>query len=416
MAQKALVFIEGHRGNGPLYIEAARRLGHHPITLAADPLQYKYLSDGKAEVVKIDTDNLHALILECYKLQNSYDIAGITGFAGRDESIYVTASKLCSHFGLPGPNPSSIEGCFDKFAQHQLLTRFGVPSPDYRIAANAADVKKSAVEIGLPVVLKPVAGSGSTGVRLCRDADELARHAASHLSAEDVGGNSKGLLIEEYVQGPHYSVDTMGNQVIAIGMIDFGTPPHFVAQKSIFPAPLLDSQYRQIADVASSCLSALGLGWGPANIEMRWTKRGPVVIEVNPRLPGCSTPLLIQLAYGVDLITQHIKLMIGEECDLPISHLQSAAAQFLVADRDGIFDRVDGERRAADETGVNEVELYLEPGMSIVRKGDDRDLIGHVIAASPNLVRTEAILQRAVNLIRWSITPFAVFDEQAIDK
>jgi biotin carboxylase len=65
---------------------------------------------------------------------------------------------------------------------------------------------------------------------------------------------------------------------------------------------------------------------------------------------------------------------------------------------------------------VNEVELYLEPGMSIVRKGDDRDLIGHVIAASPNLVRTEAILQRAVNLIRWSITPFAVFDEQAIDK
>ncbi|MGO4139666.1 hypothetical protein ACEQ6A_35060, partial [Rhizobium brockwellii] len=68
------------------------------------------------------------------------------------------------------------------------------------------------------------------------------------------------------------------------------------------------------------------LGWGPANIEFRWTKRGPVVIEVNPRLAGTPDPELIQLAYGIDLVDEHIKLFIGEECDLRSRHSRTTSA------------------------------------------------------------------------------------------
>ncbi|MFC0810484.1 acetyl-CoA carboxylase biotin carboxylase subunit family protein, partial [Ensifer sp. P24N7] len=112
-------------------------------------------------------------------------------------------------------------------------------------------------------------------------------------------------------------------------------PPQFVVRETTFPAPLTDDEHKRIADVSLSCLRALGLGWGPANIELRWTQRGPVVIEVNPRLPGWATPRLIELAYGVDLVTEHIKLVIGEEWDLRRTHSQTAAARFLVPDRDG---------------------------------------------------------------------------------
>ncbi|ARO32621.1 biotin carboxylase-like ATP-grasp domain-containing protein (plasmid) [Rhizobium sp. NXC14] len=406
MAKKALILIEGHRSNGPLYVEAARRLGLHPITLTDDPTGYEYLARLKAEVIEIDTSNLDSLIRKCYELQSSYCIAGITGFAGRDESIYLTVSKLCCHFNLPGPNPASIERCSDKSAQRRLLTCAGVPTPAYRVATNAVDVTNFAAEIGLPVILKPVVGSGSTGVQLCRNADELAEHTARLLCTKYASCSSQKILIEEFVVGPHFSVDTMGNEVVAIGSVEFGRPPHFVARKSIFPAPLPDDQYQQIASVSLSCLRAVGLDWGPANIEVRWTQRGPVVIEINPRLPGCSTPQLIQLALGVDLITGHIKLLTGQEWASPKRHLQTAALQFLVPNRDGILDWIDGDRRAAAEDGVAEVALYVRPGMQITRKGDDRDLIGHVIAASPTLVRTEAILEEAVSLIGWSIAPF----------
>ncbi|MGX9121120.1 ATP-binding protein, partial [Mesorhizobium sp. BHbsci] len=60
--------------------------------------------------------------------------------------------------------------------QRQLLAEAGVPIPAYRLAANATDVESAAAEIGLPVVLKPAVGTGSCGVRLCRNVDELAEH------------------------------------------------------------------------------------------------------------------------------------------------------------------------------------------------------------------------------------------------
>lgn len=137
---------------------------------------------------------------------------------------------------------------------------------------------------------------------------------------------------------------------------------------------------------------------------------GPVVIEVNPRLPGAPTPQLVKLAYGVDLITEHIKLVIGEEWDLRRRHSHTAAARFLVPDRDGILDSINGDRAAA-VLGVAEVKLYVGPKTPIVRKGDYRDMIGHVIAASPSLAETEIALQRGVDLIDWSIKPFPTLGE-----
>lgn len=65
MARKALILIEGHRGNGPLHVQAAQGLGLHPITLAADPGQYEYLAAESIEAIRVDTDNLDALIREC---------------------------------------------------------------------------------------------------------------------------------------------------------------------------------------------------------------------------------------------------------------------------------------------------------------------------------------------------------------
>ncbi|TIU11844.1 MAG: hypothetical protein E5W40_10730, partial [Mesorhizobium sp.] len=158
-------------------------------------------------------------------------------------------------------------------------------------------------------------------------------------------------------------------------------------------------------------LRALGLGWGPTNIDLRWTSRGPVVIEVNSRLAGSPTPELVQLAYGVDLITEHIKLVIGGEWNLCKRHSHIAAARILVADCDGTLDSIDGDGRAAAVPGVAEVKLYLEPQTPIVRKGDFRDAIGYVIAVSPTLAQTETMLRRAVDLIHWSITPFPTIGE-----
>lgn len=403
MSRRALVLVEGHRGNGPLYVQAARRLGLHPVTLSADPAQYEYLAEDRNEAVRVDTEDLDALIRECSRLSATCEIAGITGFAGNDESISVTVGKLCQYFDLPGPNPASIERCCDKFAQRQVLAAAGIPIPAYRLAANAAEVECFAAEIGLPVVLKPAIGSGSIGVRLCRNADELAEHTTYLLSGKHEWRSLPRILVEEFAQGPFFSAHTMENQFIGIEVSEFGPPPHFVFRESIFPAPLSDDEQERIADVSSSCLQALDLRWGPTTIELRWTKRGPVVIEVNPRLFGGPEP--VQLAYGIDLVTEHIKLVTGDECDLRRKHSRTAGTRSLLADRDGILDWIDGVSRAAAVAGVAEIKLFIKPKSPIVRRGDYRDTIGDVLAVAPTLGQTAAVLQRAVSLICWSIIP-----------
>ena len=408
MARRALILIEGTRSNGLPYVQAAQRLCLHPITLSADPAQYDYLAAENIEAVRVDTNNLDALIHECSRLRETYDIAGITSAW---EPFYATVGRLCQYFDLPGPNPASIERCCDKFTQRQLLAEAGIPIPAYRLAANATEVKTSAAEIGLPVVLKPVVGVGSSGVRLCRNVDELTEHTSYLLGGKYIWRSSPRILVEEFAQGPYYGADTMGNEFIAVGIADFGPPPYFVFREYTFPAPLTDDEYKRISDVSLSCLRALGLGWGPTNIEFRWTKRGPVVIEVNPRLSG-GDPKLVKLACGIDLVTEHIKLVVGEEWDLRRRHSQTAAIRFIVPDRDGTLDWIDGVSRAAALSGVAEVRLYVKPKASIARKGDYRDTIGYVIASSPSQTHTAEILQRAFDLISWSVTPLPTLGEQ----
>lgn len=411
MALKALILIEGHRSIGPLYVRAAQHRGLNPITMSTDPTQYAYLAAEGVEAIQVDTNDLDAVKSVYSRLKLTHDIAGLTGFSGLDESIYVTVGKLCRHFGLPGPDPVSIEQCHNKFVQRQLLEHAGVPIPDYRVATNTKEVESAAAEIGLPVVIKPVVGSGSSGVQMCRTVDEVAEHTRHLLGGGHMWQAPPRILVEEFAQGQYFVADMMGGRVVGIGTGDFGPPPHFVYREYSYPAPLSNEENARIADVSLSCLRALGLGWGgPANIEFRWTKRGPVVIEVNPRLAGTPDPELIQLAYGVSLVDEHIKLVIGEECDLRARHSRTASARFLAPDRDGMLEGIGGTSRAAAIPGVAEVKMYVHTNTPIIRKGDYRDLIGHVIAASPNRDQTAALLQQAVDLVNWTITPFRTED------
>jgi len=407
--RKALILIENTRTNGRSYVEAVRRLRLHPIILAADPALYDYVAAERIEVARVDTTNLDALIGEYSRLGKSFDIAGVTSAA---ESFYATVGKICRNFNLPGPDPESIEQCCNKAAQRQVLAAAGVPVPGYRSATTAAEVQCVAAEIGLPAVLKPAVGSGSRGVRLCRDARELAEHTDYLLGGKHMWRSSPEVLVEQFVDGPHYIAEIMGDEVIGIGITEYGPPPHFVFRQLTFPAPLTDEQYERAVDVVQRCLRALGLGWGPTNIEFRWTEVGPVVIEVNPRLAGNPDPQLVQLAFDVDLIGEHIKLAIGEQCNLSKRQSRTATARSLIADRDGTLDYIDGIDRAAAIPGVADVKLYVRPGTPIVRNGDYCDRIGYVVAVAPSRSSADTIIQRAVESIDWSISPFSDLHDQ----
>lgn len=65
MAPKAPILLEGSKmGTGQLYVQAAKRLGLQRIVLSADPAQYDYLATENIEAIRVDTNDLDALIRE----------------------------------------------------------------------------------------------------------------------------------------------------------------------------------------------------------------------------------------------------------------------------------------------------------------------------------------------------------------
>ncbi len=98
----------------------------------------------------------------------------------------------------------------DKDLTKELLHACGVPVPEGRIVADADDAWAAALEIGLPVVVKPYDGNHGRGVftnLLSRD-----EVVAAWKVARDEGS---GVIVERFVHGNEHRLLVVGGRVVA---------------------------------------------------------------------------------------------------------------------------------------------------------------------------------------------------------
>ena len=388
-------------GTGRLFAEAAREPGFRPILLAADPSRYKYVDEIGLEVEQLDTQDMAALTAVCRRLAGQEGLAGVTSSS---EYFVGAAAVLAKRLKLPGPSHRVIQACRDKHRCRQVLAKAGIGQPRFRQTTSVKQAIAAARELGFPVVVKAVSGSGGLGVLLCRDEREVADHAASVLRQRH---NERGLpvprriLVESFIDGPHISVETFNNQIIGVTKNHLGSPPHFVEIGHDFPARLPRAFQHAIHDTVARVLAALPL-WGPGHIQLRLSQTPPAVriIEINPRLAGGFIPELVRLATGVDLIRRTVQLAAG--CPEPRTAAQHryASTRFILAPCAGILRRVSGIGAAKRVEHVVDVQLYRKPGERIEPRGDFRDRIGHVIAVADQRPAARAAAEHAVRLLR----------------
>ncbi|WP_192936535.1 hypothetical protein [Sinorhizobium meliloti] len=120
MKRRALVLVEGSTGNGLLYVQAARRLGFYPITLAVDPCQYDYVAAESVDAIQVETNDLDALQRTCSRLRATNDIVCFSGRKG-------TVAELCRYFGLTIPDSESTQDGSDEFRKRGMLAPAGLP-------------------------------------------------------------------------------------------------------------------------------------------------------------------------------------------------------------------------------------------------------------------------------------------------
>ncbi len=404
--EQYLVFIESNTsGTGRLFARAARRHGLRPILMTDNPARYPYLKEDAIEALQLNTQDEQAMLDACRQLACDAVISGITSSS---EYFIGTAAALARRLELPGPDPHALQECRDKYRQRVVLREAGVAVPSFMQAVCVEEALEAARTLSLPVIVKPVSGSGSFGVKLCRELKEVATHAEALLSQER---NERGMLvprrilIEALAKGPEYSVETFGSTVIGITEKHLGLLPYFVEIGHDFPASLPAKTESAIHQIALQALAALKLTWGPAHIELRLTTVGPKIIEVNPRLAGGYIPELVRLAYGIDLIDDTIKLAARLKPALTKQAARCASLRFLIPEEGGVFRDASGLDAARREPEVVEARIYLQPGDSVQRRGDFRDRVGHVLACDESAQAARSAVERASRAIRLHVEP-----------
>ncbi len=103
-----------------------------------------------------------------------------------------------------------MEVAGDKRLAHRVLADAGLPVPEGRVAASAAEALEALRDIGGPVVVKPLAGHQGENVHieLTEPPEVVAAYAAA-------AGDEGEVLVESYIPGKDYRVLVVGGRVSA---------------------------------------------------------------------------------------------------------------------------------------------------------------------------------------------------------
>jgi carnosine synthase len=110
----------------------------------------------------------------------------------------------------------------------------------------------------------------------------------------------------EYIEGTEHDVDIIifQRQLIAAFVSDNGPTRQgrFTETPVLMPSCLLPDREGQLVTAAYQCCTEIGLVDGVFNVEMKMTKTGPNLIEINARMGGFYLRNWILTCYGIDLL------------------------------------------------------------------------------------------------------------------
>lgn len=389
-----VVFIESNTsGTGQLFFRETRNLGFEPVLLVKDPLKYAFLAETEIEVITCDTSNLESLLFACRRLMS---IGSVAGILTSSEYFVETVARLTQKLGFAGPSPAAVGMCRNKAALRRALEGAGLETLRFAEIADPDDVHQAVQRVGLPVVVKPVAGSGSVGVRLCLTEDEAKEQVAHILNAN----SSAPVLLEEYVSGVEYSVEIFNGEPVGITRKHLGKEPFFVETGHDFPAALASDARNNILCHVRKVCKEIKLDWGPVHVEIKLDRRSrPQIIEINPRLAGGFIPELVRLASGVNLIEETVRLSTGSGRTLKVTRSNHASIRFLLPERNGRISHVNGISNSREAPDVFDARLYKSFPFEVELRGDFRDRIGHIITLAETGESASAAAQAAMCMI-----------------
>ncbi|WP_313427576.1 ATP-grasp domain-containing protein [Siminovitchia terrae] len=352
-------------------------------------------ADKYYNVSTIDEDGI-------YKAAKDFRANGVITLA-TDMPMRAVA-YACDNLGLNGISYDTAIKSTDKGKMIKAFEDHGVAHPWYFILQDISQLDSIDGKITYPCISKPIDSSGSRGVRLINNPEELRESITYSLSY----GRKSGVIIEEYMRGYEVSVEiiVVNECVHILAVTDKKTTgaPSFVEMRHSQPSELSKRHLDKIRELAVKAVLSVGIKNGPAHVEIMLTENGPKVIELGARLGGdfISTHL-VPLSTGIDLVQAVIKNACGDEVDLSPKFAMGSSIQYISGDV-GLIKSIEGLDVVSNLDGVYEVGMLKGAGEKSNEISNSLDRLGYIISQGSTALEAIDICERAASCIKLEIT------------
>jgi hypothetical protein len=287
------------------------------------------------------------------------------------EPTVLLAAKMREAWGVPGMSVDDVTGFRDKQVMKERIAAAGLRVPrSVRVTrttavATATAIRDAVDEVGLPVIIKPIAGAGSADTYHCKTEDQVDQVIQRT-------GRVRELSVEEYVEGEEFTYDTIcvDGEPVYENVAQY-LPKPLEARSEEWISPVIitvrDLEQPKIAKgvaLGREVLKALNMGDGYTHMEWFHTPKGEAVFgEIGCRPGGARLVDQMNYTSDIDLFTEWARAVCWKSFEAPTERKYNCGIIFKRARGRGRITRIDGldEWKHRYRPWVLEDEL-LRPG------------------------------------------------------
>ncbi len=303
-------------------IRTCREMGIKTVavysTADKDSLHVKFADEAVCIGKPASTDSYlnMAHIMAAAEITNADAIHPGYGFLAENAKF----AKICTDHGIKfiGPTPEMINSMGDKITAKNTMIAAGVPVvPGVEgLLESVAHAKKSAKEVGYPVILKATAGGGGKGMRVVWEEGEIEKAFENAKTEAAASFKNDGIYMEKFVEEPrHIEIQIAGDQygnVCHLSERDCSIQRRHQKLVEESPSPFMTDELRErmgtAAIKAAQAINYESVG----TVEFLVDKhRNFYFMEMNTRIQveHCVTEEVI----NYDLIKEQVKIAAGEK-------------------------------------------------------------------------------------------------------
>jgi len=359
-------------------------LGEHPVG-SLPPVVKRSLSDYLQVQSLVDTDSVLAKVRESAAHQPIDRVECLW------EPFMNLAAQMREMLDIGGMHTAQTELFRDKKKMKDALDVAGLRTPRNTTATGSVAMRTAATTIGLPLVIKPIAGAGSAHTHEVRD------EAGLEAAINDVGEHRE-VSVEEYIEGEEYTFDTIcANGQILYENIAWYRPKPIIGRNvewiSMQTVNLRNPERPELAAgraLGQQVIETLGFRTGFTHMEWFLTPSGEAVFgEIGGRPPGGRSVDLMNFSNDFDIYSGWAQAVTRGEFNQTAHRRYNAAAIFKRARGQGHICSIQGLNSLRHRFGEHIVVEDLLP-IGAPRRNWRQTLLsdGYLIVRHPELERT----------------------------